>query len=120
MTAEKIEILEKVYFNTNKATIKPVSYSLLDDVAAVLIANPDLTLIEVAGHTDSQGRDSYNKDLSQRRAESVVAYLASKGVDENRLKPVGYGEEKPQDTNDTAEGRANNRRVEFTILERDE
>ena len=120
VTAEKIEILEKVYFNTNKATIKPVSYSLLDDVAAVLIANPDLTLIEVAGHTDSQGKDSYNKDLSQRRAESVVAYLASKGVDENRLKPVGYGEEKPQDTNDTAEGRANNRRVEFTILERDE
>ncbi|MFT5584255.1 MAG: outer membrane protein OmpA-like peptidoglycan-associated protein [Cognaticolwellia sp.] len=120
VTADAIEILDMVYFNTGKASIKSVSYPLLDDVATVLINNPDLTLIEVAGHTDSQGKNKSNLDLSQRRAESVKTYLVSKGVDAKRLSPKGYGEEKPTDTNDTADGRANNRRVEFTIQERDE
>ena len=111
--------MDKVYFNTGKASIKKVSYPLLDDVATVLMNNLDLTLIEVAGHTDSQGSDKSNLNLSQRRAESVKAYLVSKGVDASRLSPKGYGEERPNETNETAEGRADNRRVEFTIEERD-
>ena len=119
VTADAIEIMDKVYFNTGKASIKKVSYPLLDDVATVLMNNLDLTLIEVAGHTDSQGSNKSNLDLSQRRAESVKAYLVSKGVDASRLSPKGYGEERPSETNDTAEGRADNRRVEFTIEERD-
>ena len=119
VTADAIEIMDKVYFNTGKASIKNVSYPLLDDVAAVLMNNLDLTLIEVAGHTDSQGSNKSNLDLSQRRAESVKAYLVSKGVDANRLSPKGYGENRPTGTNETAEGRADNRRVEFTIEERE-
>ena len=72
--------------------------------------------IEIAGHTDSKGSDDYNLNLSQGRSQSVVDYLASQGIDKTRLQAHGYGETKPIDTNDTDEGRANNRRVEFTIL----
>jgi outer membrane protein OmpA-like peptidoglycan-associated protein len=119
VTREKIEILDKVYFETNKAIIKPISYSLLDQVALVIKAHPYIKKIRVEGHTDSVGNDAYNLKLSQARAESVQAYLINKGVDASRLEATGYGETKPVDTNNTAEGRANNRRVEFTILEQE-
>ncbi|MCB9760676.1 MAG: OmpA family protein [Alphaproteobacteria bacterium] len=119
VTKEKIEILEKVYFDVNKATIKPVSYGILDDVAQVLLDNPDITKIEVAGHTDSDGNDDSNLRLSQSRVESVVKYLAGKGVDESRLVPKGYGETQPIAPNDTRDNKAKNRRVEFVILEQD-
>lgn len=72
--------------------------------------------IEISGHTDSRGQDNYNLNLSQGRSQSVVDYLISKGIDINRLTAHGYGESKPIDTNDTEEGMANNRRVEFTVL----
>ena len=72
--------------------------------------------IEISGHTDSKGTDSYNLTLSQNRAQSVVDYLAAHGIDKGRLKAAGYGETKPIDTNDTDEGRQNNRRTEFEIL----
>jgi outer membrane protein OmpA-like peptidoglycan-associated protein len=72
--------------------------------------------VEIAGHTDSKGSDQYNLNLSQGRSQSVVDYLISQGIDTGRLQAHGYGETKPIDTNDTDEGRANNRRVEFTIL----
>ena len=85
----------------------------------VIMDNPELTSIRIEGHTDSDGPDGYNMKLSQRRAEAVVAHLAGGGVSAERLEAVGYGETEPIDTNKTPEGKAANRRVEFTILERD-
>ena len=72
--------------------------------------------IEIEGHTDSVGPDDRNQKLSQDRSQSVVNYLISKGISGDRLKAKGFGESKPIDTNDTDAGRANNRRVEFTVL----
>lgn len=116
VTAGKIEVLDKVYFDTGKTTIKKQSYGLLDMVAKTLNDNPDLTKIEVQGHTDSDGNDEANLKLSQGRAEAVMKYLVTTGkVDAGRLTAVGYGETKPIDTNATTEGKGNNRRVEFLI-----
>lgn len=116
VTAGKIEILDKVYFDTNKTTIKKQSFTLLDLVAKTLNDNPDLTKVEVSGHTDSDGNDAANLKLSQGRAEAVMKYLVTTGhVDAARLTAVGYGETKPIDTNATTEGKGNNRRVEFVI-----
>lgn len=118
ITAVKIEIKDKVYFETDKAIIKTESYGLLDEVAEIINSHPELTRIRIEGHTDSRGNDAYNKDLSQRRADSVRAYLEGKGVAAARLESVGYGEEKPltAERNDT--DRALNRRVEFFVSER--
>ena len=115
ITDQKIEIMEMVYFETNKDVIKKVSYDILNQVASVLAANPQITRIRVEGHTDDRGKDDYNKDLSQRRAASVKRYLVEKGIDAARLDPQGFGEERPVDSNKTADGRARNRRVEFVI-----
>ncbi len=117
VTEKKIEILEKVFFDTNKATIKPVSFGVLDEVATVLNENLQITKIRVEGHTDSRGSDSYNLKLSQDRADSVRTYLVGKGVDPSRLLPVGFGETQPIQSNETSAGRDVNRRVEFVILE---
>ena len=116
MSADKIEILEKVYFDTAKATIKARSNNVLNQVALILKANPQVTKVRVEGHTDSQGNDEYNRDLSQRRAEAVRDYLVGRGVDGGRLEAVGYGEEKPVADNDVPKGREANRRVEFNII----
>jgi len=115
VTTEAIVITDKVYFETGRSTIKPVSYAILDEVAEVLAANPDIRKIEVAGHTDSDGSDTKNKALSQERADAVVDYLVSSGIARSRLVAVGYGEEKPIDSNKTRAGKAANRRVEFVI-----
>jgi outer membrane protein OmpA-like peptidoglycan-associated protein len=118
VTKNAIQILDKVYFDTNKTTIKKISFTLLDEVAKVIVDNPDIKLIEVSGHTDSVGNDAANLKLSQGRAEAVVKYLATTGkVEAARLIAKGYGETKPIDTNDTDAGKAMNRRVEFNILE---
>ena len=119
VTKEKIEILEKVFFETAKAVIKPESFELLDEIANVLLSNPDIWLIEVAGHTDSQGGDDYNMELSDARAKAVREYLMRSGVEAKRLQAEGYGETQPVASNGSASGRAKNRRVEFVILERD-
>lgn len=108
-------ILQGVNFETNKATLLPVSTAILDRVAETLAANPDVR-VEVDGHTDSQGTAAYNQQLSQARAESVRAYLVSQGVAENQLVARGFGEAKPIADNRTAEGRAQNRRVELHKL----
>ncbi len=113
---ERILILEKVYFATSKDVILPRSFPLLKQVAAVLRANPQVELLRIEGHTDSQGNDAKNLDLSKRRAASVRAFLVKEGIAPERLEAEGYGETKPVDTNKTAAGRENNRRVEFTIL----
>ena len=114
---DKIIITEPVYFATNKDAILKQSYEILDEVARVLIENPQIDLVRVEGHTDDRGRDAYNQELSQRRANSVRRYLIDKGVEKDRLEAVGYGESQPISENETNEGRAKNRRVEFTIVE---
>jgi outer membrane protein OmpA-like peptidoglycan-associated protein len=115
ITDDKLEIIESVYFKTDRAVIEPRSFALLDNVAAVLKTH-DTLHIQVEGHTDSQGDDAYNKGLSQRRAEAVVAYLTKKGIAADRLIAMGFGEEQPIADNRTAQGRAQNRRVVFTVL----
>ncbi len=108
-------VLENIYFDFNKTTLKSESFVELNKVVNFLNDNPTLQ-IEISGHTDAVGTDKYNEDLSQGRAESVVQYLIENGIGTNRLVAKGYGESKPIATNETDEGRAQNRRVEFTVL----
>ena len=115
----RIAILQKVFFEVNKAIIKPESYPVLDAVYNVLRAYDSIRLVEVQGHTDSDGSDDKNLTLSQDRAESVRQYLIDKGVMDDRLSARGYGESMPIDTNASDEGKANNRRVEFVVLEQE-
>ncbi len=117
VTEEAVVILDKVYFEVDKDIIRSVSYPILNNVADVLNKYTDIALVEVAGHTDSDASEEHNLDLSQRRSEAVVDYLVDKGVERGRLQAKGYGEGSPIDTNETRDGKANNRRVEFNILE---
>lgn len=116
LTEGKINIKEQVFFETSKAIIKEESFELLNQVAQLLIDNPHVGNVTVEGHTDSRGKYKYNKKLSQDRADSVMKYLVERGVDAARLNAIGYGPDNPIDTNDTKEGRARNRRVEFVVL----
>lgn len=116
ISSTKLEILDKVYFDTARATIQARSFALLDNVAQVLSGHPELARIEVEGHTDDQGNDASNLKLSDRRAIAVKDYLAKKGVAAQRLTAKGYGETRPIAPNRTPEGRAENRRVEFRLL----
>ena len=104
-----------VTFATNSADINANFYTVLDQVATTL-GEFNQTVIEVAGHTDSTGARAYNMTLSERRAGSVVSYLSGRGVARERMIAVGAGPDNPVDTNETAEGRAQNRRVEITIV----
>jgi outer membrane protein OmpA-like peptidoglycan-associated protein len=115
LSREKLTILDKVYFDTGKATIQARSNALLDQVATVLVAHPELPLVQVEGYTDNVGDPAKNQQLSQARAEAVATYLVKKGVAATRLHAVGYGEEKPAEPNTTAAGREANRRVEFNL-----
>ena len=116
LSAGKINIKEQVFFETSKAVIKSESFELLDQVAKLLVDNPHVGNVTVEGHTDSRGKYKYNVKLSQDRAESVMNYLIKRGVEASRLNAIGYGPDRPIDTNDTSEGRARNRRVEFVVL----
>jgi outer membrane protein OmpA-like peptidoglycan-associated protein len=118
ITEKALEIPEKVFFQTGSAIIDERSYQLLDAIAAVLTEHPEILEISIEGHTDSDGKDRDNKKLSQARAESVAAYLVEKGIDEARLQAKGWGEEKPIGDNETDEGKAANRRVEFLITKK--
>jgi outer membrane protein OmpA-like peptidoglycan-associated protein len=115
VTADKIDIAEKVFFELDKAIIKEDSFELLNAVARVLVENPQLLRVEVAGHTDSQGDEDYNQELSERRAAAVADYLIGRGVDAERLSSAGYGQSEPLVEGDTEEVFATNRRVEFNI-----
>jgi len=117
LSAERIDILEKVFFETGSDVIKEESFELLTEVATVLIANPHIKKVQVAGHTDSKGKDDFNMELSQKRAESVRAWLIGHEVAADRLEAVGYGETKPIASNGSSKGRAQNRRVEFVIVD---
>jgi len=103
-----------VTFAFDSSNLTSVAQTNLDKLAKVLVDNPD-TNINVYGHTDSKGADDYNMKLSQRRADAVKAYLAGKGIASSRMFAKGEGESMPVATNDTDEGRAKNRRVEFAI-----
>jgi len=108
--------LQNIYFDTGKATIKPESYPILAKVAEFLQANPK-AIVEIQGHTDSVGSESYNMSLSQARAEAVRDYLITHhSIEASRLIAKGYGETMPIADNTTREGRAMNRRVEFKVL----
>ena len=104
-----------VTFAFNSSDLNAQFYPVLDKVAATL-TEYDKSVIEVAGHTDSVGSDAYNQQLSEKRASSVASYLSSHGVLQTRIVTVGAGEAHPVATNDTEEGRAQNRRVEITIV----
>ena len=103
-----------VTFATNSATISTSMRNVLDGVAQSMNNYPN-SLIDVMGHTDSDGTDQYNLDLSRRRAEAVANYLVSRGVNRARIETIGYGEQYPVADNTTASGKAQNRRVEIRI-----
>jgi outer membrane protein OmpA-like peptidoglycan-associated protein len=111
-----IQLLEPIQFEFNKSTIKAVSFPILDEVVALMKSRPKIR-VGVYGHTDSVGGDEYNLRLSKSRAAACLRYLVDKGgISGGRLESEGYGKTKPVDTNDTPEGRAKNRRVDFKIL----
>jgi outer membrane protein OmpA-like peptidoglycan-associated protein len=116
ITKDKFELLDKVYFVTGSAKLQAKSNKLLDNIARVMTAHPEIVKIKVEGHTDNVGKAEKNKKLSQDRATSVVAYLVKKGVDAGRLEAVGHGQDSPVEDNATAKGREANRRVEFNIV----
>ncbi|MEC7522648.1 MAG: OmpA family protein [Myxococcota bacterium] len=113
----RLEILDHVYFRTNRAAIQRRSYALLLNVARVINAHPEITMIHVEGHTDSRGRRERNMELSQQRAEAVVEFLVERGdVDPSRLEAHGYGPDRPVVENASSRAEhAQNRRVEFNI-----
>lgn len=107
-------VLPGVNFEFDSDRLTPEAREVLNQVAEVLLAYPDVN-VDVEGHTDNVGTAAYNLGLSERRANSVVQYLTQRGVPRNRMTPVGYGLTIPIDTNDTEAGRANNRRVELRV-----
>lgn len=111
----RLQAPESITFETNSAAIRPQFRQALSEVAASVQQYPN-TVVRVEGHTDSTGAASYNQNLSVSRAESVTSELARQGVSYGRLQAVGYGESRPIATNETSEGRAQNRRVEILIL----
>jgi outer membrane protein OmpA-like peptidoglycan-associated protein len=104
----------KVLFAYDKFNLTEASQATIGDLATILNKYPD-TNLTIEGHTDSKGSEAYNQTLSEKRAGSVTEFLKIRGVNALRLNPVGYGETKPVASNETAEGRAENRRVAFII-----
>jgi len=115
LEGHKLLSLTGVNFATNSAVLTTSAKSILEEAVELLKETHDVIEVRVEGHTDSRGAESYNQALSQRRAESVVAYLVSRGVNGTSLVPVGMGENSPVASNDTVEGRAENRRVDFVV-----
>lgn len=103
-----------VEFDFDKSTIKKGYYQDIDNLAQVMKDYPDLSVV-IEGHTDSVGTAAYNKKLSQERADAVKKYMVEKGIDANRLKAQGFGKDKPIASNETNEGRQQNRRVEAAV-----
>ena len=113
----QILIDDKVFFAQDSDVILESSYNILSEVAEILQDNPEITKIRVEGHTDAVGEAQYNLDLSQKRAQSVRNFLIGQGIDASRLLAIGLGESRAIDSNRNANGRANNRRVEFHVEE---
>jgi OOP family OmpA-OmpF porin len=113
--AEKVTFAADVLFDFDKAVIKPEGKSKLDDISNK-VRGVNLEVVIAIGHADSVGTDQYNQRLSVRRAESVKAYLVSKGIEGNRIYTEGKGEKQPVADNKTGEGRSKNRRVEIEVI----
>ncbi len=114
----RFEILSRtdnIYFNSGSARLDPASTPLLNSLVDIIKRCPDM-VIEVGGHTDSDGSSAANKRLSKARAKAVVNFLHAKGVDRKSLVSVGYGEDKPAFANDTRENKRRNRRIEFAVI----
>jgi outer membrane protein OmpA-like peptidoglycan-associated protein len=116
LQSERLSLSDSIHFDTGLDSIKAESFPVLDQVAALINQHTEIKRIRVEGHTDNIGDADYNKDLSARRAASVLRYLVGKGVATARLEAAGFGFDKPIASNETALGRARNRRVEFTIV----
>ena len=114
----KLEIMDKIYFETDKDEILPRSFPLLDQIAGTIKGHPEIKLIEVQGHADERGDDEHNLDLTDRRAKSVVRALEDRDVSLGRLRGKGYGETKPICTQHNEDCWSKNRRVEFIIIQR--
>ena len=115
IVSNRIQINEKIFFDFAKATIKPRSYDLIDEIASLILAKPKLRIIQIVGHTDDVGSDAANMQLSQRRAEAVREALIQRKVESHRLGARGMGERKPLVKGTSEAARAKNRRVEFLI-----
>ena len=113
--AEKVTFAADVLFDFDKSVIKPEGRSKLDDLASK-VKGINLEVVIAIGHADSIGSDEYNQRLSVRRAESVKAYMVSKGIEPNRVYTEGKGEKQPVASNRTADGRAKNRRTEIEVI----
>jgi outer membrane protein OmpA-like peptidoglycan-associated protein len=114
---DHLELRGAVYFDTSKAVLQARSFALLNEVAAVLKAHPDVKKVSIEGHTDAQGDAAFNQRLSLERAKAVKTYLEQHGVEAGRLQTKGFGQSKPIAPHNTPEGREKNRRVEFIVLE---
>jgi outer membrane protein OmpA-like peptidoglycan-associated protein len=117
VTPDEIKV-DMVYFDRDKATIKPESLPVLDAVVRVMKSHPEIEYVEVQGHTDERAPDAYNLGLSDRRAKAVVAYLIKNGVEKTRLRGKGYGETMPLVNESNEAAWAKNRRVVFQIVRR--
>jgi OOP family OmpA-OmpF porin len=117
-TPELIELRDKIQFETDSAVLLPQSKTVLDDVVKNLQDHPEITKVRIEGHTDSTSTPEHNQTLSEQRAASVKTYLVSKGIAPGRLTTQGFGQDKPVGDNDTEDGRFQNRRVEFHIVEK--
>jgi OOP family OmpA-OmpF porin len=113
--AAKVTYAADAFFDFDKSVLKPAGKAKLDDLVSK-VKGINLEVIIAVGHTDSIGTDAYNQKLSIRRAESVKAYLVSKGIEKNRIYTEGKGEKQPVADNKTKEGRAKNRRVEIEVV----
>ncbi|MBN2722870.1 MAG: OmpA family protein [Deltaproteobacteria bacterium] len=113
---KRISISKRIHFKYNSSRLRNDAYTILDEVASVLIENPDLLLVRIEGHTDNKGSGDYNKRLSQERADAVRSYLIKQGVKSDRLEAKGYGRSRPRYANISERLRRRNRRVEFKIL----
>ena len=110
-------VLKNIFFETRSSILSPASKSEVERIAKIMVDNPTLK-IEISGHTDNVGDDNYNQNLSEKRAKSVVDALVKLGIGTSRLEYKGYGEHDPVASNLTAEGKAENRRTEFKVLEK--
>ena len=117
LESERIRINNQILFEFGSDRIDPRSFKLLDEVASVLVKNPDVGPVLIEGHTDNVGSREANMSLSKRRALAVQKYLEGKGISSKRLRSEGYGFDKPLSTNDTPLGRAKNRRTEFKLVD---
>jgi len=119
LKTDSIEITSTIHFEFSKWRILAESYHILDEVVDIMLKHPEVKRVKVEGHTDAVGEAEYNQLLSDNRAQAVIDYLIEHGVEEERLESIGHGEDLPIATNETEEGRAQNRRVEFNIIERE-